>query len=249
MSDGSVPAIDLRDIYKTYENGTLRVAVLHGITLRVERGEYVAIMGPSGSGKSTLMNVIGCLDRPSSGSYRLDGDDVSRLSDDELAQIRLRKLGFVFQGFNLLARTDALRNVALPLFYAGIAPKRRAELAAAALERVGLGGRGRHQPTQLSGGEQQRVAIARALINDPSVLLADEPTGNLDSKTGEEIMALFSELHGSGRTIVMVTHDEQIAKQARRIVRLRDGRIVADNRPSGSHPAATSLPRRVEGRG
>jgi putative ABC transport system ATP-binding protein len=228
-SDGaSTNAIDLRDIRKTYESGPLKVPVLHGITFTVRPGEYLAIMGPSGSGKSTLMNLIGCLDRPTSGTYVLDGVDVSQLDDNALAEIRLRKLGFVFQGFNLLARTDATNNVALPLFYAGIGTRKRRELAQRALEAVGLGDRGHHQPTQLSGGQQQRVAIARALINDPAVLLADEPTGNLDSKTSEEIMALFANLHSSGRTIVMVTHDERIAAHARRTIRLLDGLVVAD---------------------
>ncbi len=221
-------AIDLRDIHKTYENGALKVPVLFGITFTVRPGEYVAIMGPSGSGKSTLMNLIGCLDRPTSGSYVLDGVDVSKLDDNALADIRLRKLGFVFQGFNLLARTDALNNVALPLFYARISGRKRRELAQRALEAVGLADRGHHLPTQLSGGQQQRVAIARALINDPAVLLADEPTGNLDSKTSEEIMGLFAKLHGSGRTIVMVTHDERVAAHAGRIIRLLDGLVVAD---------------------
>ncbi len=221
-------AIDLRDIRKTYENGPLKVPVLHGITFTVRSGEYVAIMGPSGSGKSTLMNLIGCLDRPTSGTYVLDGVDVSKLDDNALADIRLRKLGFVFQGFNLLARTDALNNVALPLFYAGINGRKRRELAQRALEAVGLADRGHHQPTQLSGGQQQRVAIARALINDPAVLLADEPTGNLDSKTSEELMALFAKLHSSGHTIVMVTHDERVAAHAGRIIRLLDGLVVAD---------------------
>jgi putative ABC transport system ATP-binding protein len=221
-------AIDLHAIEKTYENGLLKVTVLRGITLAAAKGEYIAIMGPSGSGKSTLMNLIGCLDRPTSGTYALDGIDVSQLDDNALAEIRLRKLGFVFQGFNLLARTDALRNVALPLFYAGVPTKRRLALAQDALDQVGLGDRGRHEPSQLSGGEQQRVAIARALINNPAVLLADEPTGNLDSKTGEELMLLFSKLHESGRTIIMVTHDEQIARYARRVIRLRDGLIVGD---------------------
>ncbi|HZZ00901.1 MAG TPA: ABC transporter ATP-binding protein [Candidatus Baltobacteraceae bacterium] len=229
MNDGAnAIAIDLRDIRKTYENGPLKVPVLHGITFTVEQGEYVAIMGPSGSGKSTLMNLIGCLDRPTSGTYVLDGVDVSKLDDNALADIRLRKLGFVFQGFNLLARTDAINNVALPLFYAGIAGRKRRELAQRTLEAVGLADRGHHQPTQLSGGQQQRVAIARALINDPAVLLADEPTGNLDSKTSEEIMLLFAKLHASGRTIVMVTHDERIAANARRTIRLLDGLVVAD---------------------
>jgi len=221
-------AIDLRDIRKTYENGPLKVPVLHGITFTIARGEYVAIMGPSGSGKSTLMNLIGCLDRPTSGTYVLDGVDVSKLDDNALADIRLRKLGFIFQGFNLLARTDALNNVALPLFYAGVSGRKRRELAQGALESVGLADRGHHQPTQLSGGQQQRVAIARALINDPAVLLADEPTGNLDSKTSEEIMALFAKLHSSGRTIVMVTHDERVAANAGRTIRLLDGLVVAD---------------------
>jgi putative ABC transport system ATP-binding protein len=229
MSDhGAGSAIDLRDIRKTYESGPLKVPVLHGITFTVSPGEYVAIMGPSGSGKSTLMNLIGCLDRPTSGTYVLDGVDVSKLDDNALADIRLRKLGFVFQGFNLLARTDAINNVALPLFYAGIGGRKRRELAQRALEAVGLGDRGRHQPTQLSGGQQQRVAIARALINDPAVLLADEPTGNLDSKTSEEIMGVFANLHNSGRTIVMVTHDERIAANAGRTIRLLDGLVVAD---------------------
>jgi putative ABC transport system ATP-binding protein len=221
-------AIELREITKTYVNGALRVPALHGISFVIERGEYVAIMGPSGSGKSTLMNLIGCLDSPTSGVYILDGVEVSKLDDNALAAVRLRKMGFVFQGFNLLPRADALRNVALPLFYAGVAAKQRLALAQRALEQVGLGDRARHQPSQLSGGEQQRVAIARALINDPAVLLADEPTGNLDSKTGEEIMGLFGRLHESGRTIIVVTHDEQIARNARRVIRLRDGLIVSD---------------------
>jgi len=227
MSD--VPsAIDLRDIRKTYENGPLKVPVLHGLTFTIDRGEYVAIMGPSGSGKSTLMNIIGCLDRPTSGTYVLDGVDVSELDDNALAELRLRKLGFVFQGFNLLARTDALKNVALPLFYAGVPARRRLELAQRALDEVGIGDRGHHQPSQLSGGQQQRVAIARALINDPAVLLADEPTGNLDSRTSDDIMALFERLHAGGRTIVMVTHDPNVAKNAERVVRLLDGLVVSD---------------------
>jgi putative ABC transport system ATP-binding protein len=227
------PAIALSHITKTYKNGALEVPVLHGIDLTIERGEYVAIMGPSGSGKSTMMNIIGCLDRPTSGTYRLDGEDVSHLDDNALAAIRLRKLGFVFQGFNLLARTDALKNVALPLFYAGINGRERQRRAVAALEDVGLGDRAHHKPNELSGGQQQRVAIARALINDPAVLLADEPTGNLDQKTSADIMALFDQLHDRGRTIVMVTHDESVARNARRIIRLLDGLVVADEATVG----------------
>ncbi|HUA08629.1 MAG TPA: ABC transporter ATP-binding protein [Candidatus Acidoferrales bacterium] len=224
-------AIELSRITKVYKTGSFEVPALQGIDLTIQRGEYVAIMGPSGSGKSTMMNIIGCLDRPTSGTYHLDGEDVSHLDDNALAAIRLRKLGFVFQGFNLLARTDALKNVALPLFYAGLSANERNRRAAAALEEVGLADRGHHKPSELSGGQQQRVAIARALVNDPAVLLADEPTGNLDTKTSAEIMALFDQLHGGGRTIIMVTHDENIARNARRIVRLLDGRVVSD-RPS-----------------
>jgi putative ABC transport system ATP-binding protein len=226
--DARQSAIELREVTKVYVNGALRVPALDGVSFVIKRGEYVAIMGPSGSGKSTLMNLIGCLDSPTSGVYILDGVEVSKLDDNALAAVRLRKMGFVFQGFNLLPRADALRNVALPLFYAGVPAKQRMALAQRALEQVGLGDRARHQPSQLSGGEQQRVAIARALINDPAVLLADEPTGNLDSKTGEEIMTLFSKLHESGRTIIVVTHDEQIARNAHRVIRLRDGLIVSD---------------------
>jgi putative ABC transport system ATP-binding protein len=223
-------AIDLRDIRKTYENGPLKVPVLHGLTFSIAAGEYVAIMGPSGSGKSTLMNLIGCLDRPTSGTYVLDGIDVSGLDDNALAEVRLKKLGFIFQGFNLLPRTDAIKNVALPLFYAGVSGRERNRRAKAALEEVGLADRGHHSPNQLSGGQQQRVAIARALINDPAVLLADEPTGNLDSRTSEDIMALFSKLHESGRTIIMVTHDEAVARNAKRVIRLLDGLVVSDDK-------------------
>jgi putative ABC transport system ATP-binding protein len=220
--------IAMHDIVKTYKTGTLEVPALRGVSFEIQRGEYVAIMGPSGSGKSTLMNLIGCLDRPTSGTYHLDGIDVGTLPDDALAAIRLKKLGFVFQGFNLLARTNALKNVALPLFYAGVGVRERDRRAAAMLQDVGLGDRATHKPSELSGGQQQRVAIARALVNDPSVLLADEPTGNLDSQTSEELMAIFLQLNASGRTIIMVTHDPETARHAERVIRVRDGLVVAD---------------------
>jgi putative ABC transport system ATP-binding protein len=224
-------AIDVRNVTKTYSSGALEVQALRGVTFTIARGEYVAIMGPSGSGKSTLMNVLGCLDRATTGTYFLDGVDVSQLDDNALAQIRLKKLGFVFQGFNLLARTDALKNVALPLFYAGVAPRERDEAAMARLTEVGLGDRAKHKPNELSGGQQQRVAIARALVNDPAVLLADEPTGNLDSKTSVEILGLFERLNAAGRTIIMVTHDENVASHAKRVLRMLDGLIVSDGPP------------------
>ena len=221
-------AIDMREVTKTYSLGDVKVEALRGVSFTIAPGEYVAIMGPSGSGKSTLMNLLGCLDRPTTGRYLLDAADVSTLGDDQLAAIRLKKLGFVFQGFNLLARTSALKNVALPLFYAGVGSRERNALASARLSEVGLGDRMDHKPSELSGGQQQRVAIARALVNDPAVLLADEPTGNLDSQTSEEIMGVFEHLNQDGRTIIMVTHDEDVAGHARRVIRLRDGRIVDD---------------------
>ena len=229
MNDSN--AIEVRGIRKVYRSGSLEVEALRGVTFTIERGEYVAIMGPSGSGKSTLMNVLGCLDRATDGTYLLDGVDVSGLDDNQLAQIRLKKLGFVFQGFNLLARTDAIKNVALPLFYAGVPPRERTAAALQRLAEVGLGDRGKHKPNELSGGQQQRVAIARALVNDPAVLLADEPTGNLDSKTSVEILALFERLNASGRTIIMVTHDENVASHAKRILRVLDGLLVSDAAP------------------
>jgi putative ABC transport system ATP-binding protein len=220
--------IDLRDIYKVYDMGAEKVHALNGVDLTVERGEYVAIMGSSGSGKSTLMNLVGCLDTPTSGSYILNGTAVQELDDTQLAGIRNKEIGFVFQTFNLLARTDALHNVELPLIYAGLSRAERRERARHALEKVGLGSRMTHQPNELSGGQRQRVAIARALVNDPSILLADEPTGNLDSTTSEEIMQLFDELHQAGNTVVLVTHEPDIAEHAWRKVTLRDGKVTSD---------------------
>lgn len=224
MSDHDV--IVLANVSKAYCNATFEVQALHGISLTIARGEYVAIMGPSGSGKSTLMHLLGCLDRPTSGDMLIDGIDVTRLHDNDLAKFRLRKLGFVFQGFNLLPRMDALSNVELPLFYAGVARERRREIALAALHEVGLAHRVAHKPSELSGGQQQRVAIARALINDPAIVLADEPTGNLDSQTSAEILAIFAKLHRAGRTIIFVTHDADNARHATRIIRIHDGALT-----------------------
>jgi len=220
--------IELRDIRKVYDMGAEKIHALNGVDLKVERGEYVAIMGSSGSGKSTLMNLVGCLDTPSSGVYQLNGTAVQGLDDDQLAAIRNKEIGFVFQTFNLLARTDALHNVELPLIYAGLPRAERRARARRALERVKLGDRMTHQPNELSGGQRQRVAVARALVNEPSILLADEPTGNLDSVTSQEIMALFDELHQSGNTVVLVTHEPDIADHAWRKVVLRDGQVISD---------------------
>jgi putative ABC transport system ATP-binding protein len=219
--------IELKNIFKKYQMGTTTINALNGLECTIEKGEYVALMGPSGSGKSTLMNVIGCLDSPTSGIYLLNGQDVSGMTDDELAIVRNVEIGFVFQSFNLLPRTSALENVALPLVYAGIAKKERLERAQAVLEKVGLGDRGDHKPNELSGGQRQRVAIARALINNPSIVLADEPTGNLDSKSSAEIMNLFQAIHDEGNTVVMVTHEEDIAKYAKRTIRMRDGKLAS----------------------
>jgi putative ABC transport system ATP-binding protein len=220
--------IDTHDLWKTYVMGSEEIHALRGVSIQIERGEYVAIMGPSGSGKSTLMNLIGCLDTPTRGSYLLNGKQVSQMNDNELAQIRNEEIGFVFQTFNLLPRASALQNVELPLVYAGVAARDRQARARAALEKVELASRMTHRPNELSGGQRQRVAIARALVNNPSILLADEPTGNLDSKTGAEIMALFSRLHEAGNTIVLVTHEADIAAFARRSIHLRDGQVEKD---------------------
>ena len=224
------PLIDIDAITKVYQMGTEEVRALDGVTLDVERGEYVAIMGPSGSGKSTLMNMIGCLDTPTSGTYFLNNANVGEMTDDELAEIRNREIGFVFQTFNLLPRVNCLQNAELPLIYAGMSKTERRERAAEALHDVGLGDRMDHRPNELSGGQRQRVAVARALVNRPSILLADEPTGNLDTETGDEIMRLFEALHRQGNTILVVTHEEDIAHHARRIIRLRDGGLVNDDR-------------------
>ena len=226
--------IETVDLWKTYIMGSEEIHALRGVSISIERGEYVAIMGPSGSGKSTLMNLIGCLDTPSKGSYLLNDKEVAAMNDDELARIRNEEIGFVFQTFNLLPRASALQNVELPLVYGGVANRDRHARAKAALEKVELGSRMTHKPNELSGGQRQRVAIARALVNNPSILLADEPTGNLDSKTGSEIMALFARLHQAGNTIVLVTHEADIAAFAHRTIHLRDGQVekdVRDRRP------------------
>jgi len=222
--------ITTQDLWKTYVMGSEEIHALRGVSINIEKGEYVAIMGPSGSGKSTLMNLIGCLDTPTRGSYMLNGKEVGSMNDDELARIRNEEIGFVFQTFNLLPRATALHNVELPLVYAGVSGKERLERAKGALEKVELSQRASHRPNELSGGQRQRVAIARALVNNPSILLADEPTGNLDSKTGEEIMGVFKKLHASGNTIILVTHEADIAAHAHRVISIRDGQVEKDVR-------------------
>jgi len=222
--------IEIRNMIRDFQLGQETVHVLKGIDLDIEKGDYVALMGPSGSGKSTLMNLLGCLDTPTSGSYLLNGEDVSQLSDDQLADIRNKEIGFVFQTFNLLPRTTALDNVALPMVYAGASKSQRKERAEQVLTDVGLADRMDHRPNQLSGGQRQRVAVGRALVNKPTIILADEPTGNLDSKTGIEILALFDEIHANGNTVIVVTHEEEVADHAHRIIRLRDGMIESDVR-------------------
>jgi putative ABC transport system ATP-binding protein len=226
--------IRIRDLTRQYDMGGETIHALRGISLEVRRNEYVAIMGPSGSGKSTMMNMLGCLDTPSGGEYWLNGQEVSRLSDDALARVRNKEIGFVFQTFNLLPRASALHNVELPLVYSGTSARDRRDRAVAALTRVGLANRMDHRPNELSGGQRQRVAIARALVNEPSILLADEPTGNLDSTTSEEIMRVFAELHGQGQTVLMVTHEPDIAAHAERVVVLRDGRVESDRLSQGA---------------
>jgi putative ABC transport system ATP-binding protein len=222
------PVIQIDDVVRTYIMGQATVRALRGVSLRIERGEYVAIMGPSGSGKSTLMNTLGCLDAPTSGSYRLDGVDVGMLDEDDLSDLRNRKIGFVFQGFNLVPRISALANVELPMVYAGLTRSARRHRAVRALEAVGMGERLDHGSGELSGGQQQRVAIARAIVTNPALILADEPTGNLDSRSTEDVLRIFEDLNASGRTVVMITHEDEVAAHADRLVRLADGRVVAD---------------------
>jgi putative ABC transport system ATP-binding protein len=228
-SGHSTPVIELREIVKTYAIGEIEVHALRGVSLTVERGDFVAIMGASGSGKSTMMNIIGCLDVPSEGWYWLDGVDVRRLDESQLSRVRSRKIGFVFQSFNLIARTTALANVELPLAYMGVSRRERRERALAALESVGLSDRAEHVPSELSGGQQQRAAVARALVTNPALILADEPTGNLDSVASADVMDIFSRVHRAGRTVVVITHEQEVAARAHRVIRLRDGEVLSDS--------------------
>jgi putative ABC transport system ATP-binding protein len=235
--EATSPILRLVDVGKTYATGSVQVEALHGVSMEVARGEYVAIMGPSGSGKSTLMHILGCLDVPTSGGYDLAGEDVSTMNEDALAHVRNRQIGFVFQQFNLLASLPAWRNVELPLCYSGVGRAERKKRAITALERVGLGDRVNHRPGELSGGQQQRVAIARALVTDPALILADEPTGNLDSHSSADVLSLFAELHDQGRTIVLITHERDVAESAQRIVRILDGQIDADGQTATAIPS------------
>ncbi|MEA4900635.1 ABC transporter ATP-binding protein [Desulfitobacterium sp.] len=233
--------ITLKKITKIYSTGDIQVAALRGVDLHIDRGEFVAITGPSGSGKSTMMNILGCLDRPTTGEYYLDGEDVSKASGNQLAEIRNRKIGFVFQGFNLLPRTTALENVELPMLYAGVPPKERRERAIHSLESVGLGDRIHHRPKELSGGQQQRVAIARALVTQPAIILADEPTGNLDTRSSIEVMAIFQKVHNEGNTVLIITHEPDIVQYTRRMIYFRDGKVEEDEMVKETKNAAADV--------
>jgi putative ABC transport system ATP-binding protein len=235
------PAILVREVTKTYELGQIKVRALRDVSLRIDRGDFVAIMGSSGSGKSTLMNILGCLDVPTSGSYRIDGVDVRSLDEDDLSDLRSRKIGFVFQSFNLVARTSAIANVELPLAYAGVDRATRRRRAQDALRAVGMADRLRHQPSELSGGQQQRVAVARAIVTNPTLILADEPTGNLDSHSTEDVLEIFAALNAEGRTVVLITHEPDVAELAKRVISLSDGRVLEDRRVSGVHDAPPAL--------
>jgi putative ABC transport system ATP-binding protein len=241
------PAILVREVSKTYELGQIKVRALREVSLRIDRGDFVAIMGSSGSGKSTLMNILGCLDVPSSGSYRIDGVDIRSLDEDDLSDLRSRKIGFVFQSFNLVSRTSAIANVELPLAYAGVDRATRRRRAEDALGAVGMANRVHHQSSELSGGQQQRVAVARAIVTNPTLILADEPTGNLDSHSTEDVLAIFARLNGEGRTVVLITHEPDVAEQAKRVISLSDGRVVEDRRITGVHEPPPALHRQKSG--
>jgi putative ABC transport system ATP-binding protein len=234
-------AIQVREVTKTYELGQIKVRALRSVSLQIERGDFVAIMGSSGSGKSTLMNILGCLDIPTTGTYLIDGVDVSILDEDDLSDLRSRKIGFVFQSFNLVSRTSAVANVEMPLAYAGLERRARRERAEEALRAVGMGNRLHHQSSELSGGQQQRVAVARAIVTNPTMILADEPTGNLDSRSTEDVLRIFARLNGEGRTVVLITHEPDVAEQAKRVISLSDGRVVEDRRTAAAHDAPPAL--------